>query len=94
MTIKRPLKALYQAVRVTAEGEYARKFLQDILRVPNLSHVHIIEELQAMNGRQPESRKVVALYRLLEEFYQAEKGIMNSIRYFVQSPSLHIFPHG
>ena len=69
---KRPLKALYVAAGLDADNNDVQRFFQDTLGIPNISHEHIIVELQHLaTSDHPEGtnilEKVRNLYHLLQD---------------------------
>ncbi len=79
----RPLKALYSAagMDVEGEGDCIRQFFQGTLRIPNISHEHILKELQDTDRQQQQDIQTVRnLYQLLQDMYQADPTIAESLR--------------
>lgn len=76
----RPLKALYKQAGMDVGDDGTQQFFQRTLRIPNISHKHIIDELEHMVGRQPDTDTVRNLYRMLQEMYETDQDIAESLR--------------
>lgn len=83
--------ALYLAAGFEADGDGVRRFVQDTLQIPNVSHEDIIAELQHLAAsQQPEGANTVervgSLYRLLQDMYRADPEIASYLRYIDPIP--------
>ena len=79
-TARYPLKALYSRAGVDVEGDDSmRQFFQRTLRIPDISHEHIVEELEYMD-EQPDADTVGNLYRLLQGMCESDPSIASSLQ--------------
>ena len=61
------------------EGDSLRQFFQGTLRIPNISHEHIFQELDNMD-EPPDADTVGNLYRLLQNMCESDPSIESSLR--------------
>lgn len=80
-TTKYPLKAVYSRFGIDVDGGNSlRHFFQGTLRIPDISHEHIVDELSDMRGKSRDANTVANLYRLLQGLYEADPNIADGIR--------------
>lgn len=76
---KYPLKALYESAGLGAHLEDMRQFFQGTLRVPDISHNDVIEELKCM--REDENGQNVSdVYRLIQKMHAADNSISGNLK--------------
>lgn len=75
-----PLKALYRRAGMNVAGDEMRLFFQRTLRIPNISHEHIMDELEHIVCGLSDTESVRDLYGMLQEMYEADQDIAESIQ--------------
>ena len=88
-TTKRPLKALYEGAGFAVSGGDIQEFFQGTLRIPNISHADVTDEIWEMKAGEVDIERVHSLYRMLQETHQNDSNIADYLRLVMVSLYKH-----
>lgn len=87
--MKRPLKALYEEAGFAMPGDDVQRFFQGTLRIPNVSHRDVTEEILEIEVGEEDIERIRSLYRMLQEMHRNDPSIADYIQLVMVSLYKH-----
>ena len=77
---KLPLKALYEEAGIEVGRDDIRQFFQGTLRIPNVTHQDLTNEIWEVQGGEESIERIRSLYGMLQEMHQNDPSVADYLR--------------